>query len=109
MTTTDREFCIGDQLTFRCTIAASSYEWRVTGFLGGSMGNGGITSGLNVTVGEFMLSASGIDSARMSTLQVTVFEGLIGERTVTCRVPGISTGGQSDTITVLGESFHHTY
>ena len=44
----------------------------------------------------------------MSTLQVTVFEGLVGERTVTCREAGTSTGGQSDTITVLGESFHHT-
>ena len=32
-----------------------------------------------------MLSSSGIDASRMSTLQVTVFEGLVGERTVTCR------------------------
>ena len=40
MTTTDREFCIGDQLTFRCTLALSAYEWTVTGFLDGSMGNG---------------------------------------------------------------------
>ena len=52
-----------------------------------------------------MLSASGVDAARMSTLQVTVFEGLVGERNITCRDPGIATGGQSDTITVLGESF----
>ena len=44
----------------------------------------------------------------MSTLEVTVFKGLVGERTVTCREPGTSTGGQSDTITVLGESLHHT-
>ena len=55
-----------------------------------------------------MLSASGFNAARMSTLQVTVFEGLVGERTVTCREGYTSTGAQSDTITVLGESFHHT-
>ena len=109
MTTTDTEFCIGEQLTFRCTFAASSYEWTVTGFLDGSMGNGGITSGQNVTVEEFVISTSGIDVARTSTLQVTVFQGLVGERTVTCREPGTTTGGQSDTITLLGESFHHTY
>ena len=109
MATTDREFCIGDQLTFRCTIAVSSYEWIVTGFLDGTVGNGRIIIGTNETVGEFMLSASGVDAARMSTLQVTVFEGLVGERTVTCRETGTTTGGQSDTITVLGESFHHTY
>ena len=62
-----------------------------------------------MTVGEFVISTSGIDSARMSSLQVTVFEGLVGERTVTCSEPGTSTGGQTDTITVLSESFHHTY
>ena len=109
MTTIDREFCIGDQLTFRCTIAASAYEWTVTGFLDGSMGNGAISSGQNMTVEEFVISTSGIDAARMSSLQVTVFEEIAGERTVTCREPGTSAGGKSDTITVLGESFHHTY
>ena len=109
MTTTDTEFCIGEQLTFRCTFAASSYEWTVTGFLDGRMGNGAITSGWNMTVDEFVISTSGIDAARMTTVQVTVFDGLVGERTVTCREPCITTGGQSDTITLLGESFHHTY
>ena len=54
-----------------------------------------------------MLSASGVDAARMSTLQVTVFEGIVGERTVTCRESTTTTGGQSDTITVLGELFNH--
>ena len=44
----------------------------------------------------------------MSTLRVTVFEELMGERTVTCRVSGITTGGLSDNITTLGKSFYHT-
>ena len=107
-TTSDRQFCIGDQLTFRCTIARGSYDWIVTGFLDGIVGNGRITIGTNETVGEFMLSASGVDDARMSSLQVTVFEGLVGGRTVTCREAGTTTGGQSVTIRVLGESLHNT-
>ena len=86
----------------------SSYDWTITSFLDGTVGNGRIIIGTSEIVGEFMLSASGADAARMSSLQVTVFEGLIGERTVTCREGGNSTGAQSDTITVLGESFHHT-
>ena len=108
MTTTDTEFCIGEQLTFRCTFAASSYEWTVTGFLDGSMGNGGIRSGENMTVEEFVISTGGANADRMSSLQVTVFQGLVGERTITCREPGTTMGEQSDTITVLGESFHYT-
>ena len=86
-----------------------SYDWIVTGFLNGTVGNGRITIGTNETVGEFMLSASGINDGRMSSLQVTVFEGLVGERTVTCKETGTTIGGQSVTITILGESFHHTY
>ena len=94
-------------MTFRCTITSSAYDWTVTGFLNGSVGNGRITAGTSGTVGEFMLSASRVDAARMSSLQVTVFEGLVGGRTVTCREAGTTTGEQSDTITVLGGSFHH--
>ena len=66
----------------------SSYDWTVTGFLNGTMGIGRITIGTTETVGEFIFSASGFDAERMSTLQVTVFEGLVGERTVTCREAG---------------------
>ena len=108
MTTNERVFCIGDQLTFRCTSRESAYSWIVTGFLNGTIGNGRVLTGANETDGEFMLSASGINNDRMSTLQVTVFEGLVGERTVTCREGGTTSGGQSDTITVLGESFRHS-
>ena len=61
MTTSDREFCIGEQLIFKCTMAVGSYEWTVTGFLDGTVGNGRISIGTTETVGEFMLSASGID------------------------------------------------
>ena len=42
----------------------------------------------------------------MSKLQVTGFEGLVGERTVACTVGGTTTGRQSDNITVLGESLY---
>ena len=79
----------------------------MTGFLNGTIGNGRVLTGANEMDGEFMLSASGINNDRMSTLQVTVFEGLVGERTVTCREGGTVTDGQSVTITVLRESFHH--
>ena len=108
MTTNEREFCIGDQLTFRCTSRESAYSWIVTGFLNGTIGNGRVLTGANEMDGEFMLSASGINNDRMSTLQVTVFEGLVGERTVTCREGGTTDGGQSVNITVLGESFSHS-
>ena len=104
MTTNESEYCIGAQLTFRCTLAASSYDWVVTGFLDGSVGNGKITIETNETVGEFMLSASGIDDTRMTSLQITVFQGLVGVRTIKCRETGTTIGGVSDTITVLGES-----
>ena len=108
MTNSDREFCIGEQLTFWCTMAVGSYEWTVTCFLDGTVGNGRITIGTDKTVEEFMLSASGVDAARMSSLQVTVFKGLIGESAVSCRESGITTGGLSDNITILGKSFYHT-
>ena len=91
-----KEFCIGERLTFRCTSAESAYAWIVTGFLDGTNGNGLLTTtetGTSETVGEFMLSASGVDAARMSSLEVTVFEGLVGERTVTCREGGTTAGG----------------
>ena len=107
MTTFDREFCIGEQLTFRCTLAESSYDWIITGFLNGTSGNGRVTNGNNEVDGEFMLSASGVNDGRMSTLQVTVFEGLIGERIVTCREASTTIGGQSDNITIIGKPFYH--
>ena len=109
VTTTVRKFCIGEQLIFRCTSAEPAYAWIVIGFLDGSASNGLIVTteaGTNETVGEFMLSASGINDGRMSSLQVTVFEGLVGERTVTCREGGTTAGGESVRITVLGELFH---
>ena len=72
------------------------------------MGNGRITNGNNEAVrGEFILSASGADAigvdTRMSTLQVTVFEGLVGERNITCGETGRSSNTLSVTITVRGE------
>ena len=109
--TSGRELCIGANLTFRCSISVSSYAWTVTGFLDGYVGNGRITLGETLTVGEFTLSASGAVTAnndtRRSSLQVTTFEGLVGERTVTCIEPGNPFNSQTATITVLGEFIHY--
>ena len=55
-----------------------------------------------------MLSASGVNAARMSSLQVTVFEGLVGDKTITCRDAGTTMGGQSVNISILSESFYRT-
>jgi len=101
--TTDREFCIGAQLTFRCTLSEGSYDWIIPSFLNGREGNGKVVIGNTESVGEFVLSASGIDDTRMSTLQVTVFELLVGERTVKCRETGARSNTQVATITVLGK------
>jgi len=100
--TNKRIFCIGVHLTFRCTITRSTFEWIVPPFLNGAIGKGRLSVGNSETVGQFMLSASGVDATRMSTLQVTLFEGLVGERTITCREPATTTDAQSTTITVLG-------
>ena len=48
------EFCIEDQLTFRCVITTSSYAWTVTGFLDGNAENGLISVGANEAVGVFL-------------------------------------------------------
>ena len=108
-------FCIGEQLTFRCTLSVDSYDWVIPGFLDGTVGNGRITigktaDGNNEAVGQFMLSTSGIvaivTDTRKSTLQVTVFEGLVGERNISCGVTGSATNTQSVTITVLLGEFN---
>ena len=44
----------------------------------------------------------------MSSLQVTLYEGLVGERNITCRDPGTTTGGQTVTIALLSESFYRS-
>jgi len=99
----EREFCIGAELTFTCSLAESAYDWIIPSFLNGTLENGRISVGSSETVGEFMLSASGDGATRMSTLQVTLFEGFVGNRDITCRETGTTIGGQSATITVLGE------
>ena len=108
MTTNNTEFCIGEWLTFRCPLREGSYDWILTYFLDGTVGNGRISTGNTFAAGEFMLSASGVEildtDTRMSSLQVTVFEGLVGMRTVACRDTGSISNTQSATITVLGES-----
>jgi len=86
MVTNERQFCIGFQLTFRCTLAESAYDWIVSPFMNGVLGNVAATGGgQTVTVGRFLLNGSGVDVGRMSTLQVTLFEGLVGNTTVSVR------------------------
>ena len=107
--TTNREFCIGANLTFKCTIAVGAHDWTVIGFLGGTERNGRVTNGVTKTAGEFTLSAFGIatvnNDTRRSLLQVTIFERLVGKRTVTCQETGNIFNTQKATITVLGELF----
>ena len=104
--TTNREFCIGANLTFKCSIAVGAYEWTVIGFLGGTERNGRVTIGETKTAGEFTLSAVGVATAnndtRRSLLKVTTFQRLVGERTVTCQEIGNNFNTQKATITVLG-------
>ena len=102
--TTDREFCIGEELIFRCTLTERSYDWIVTSYLDRTSGNGRIEVGANETIGEFLLSASGTDFTRMSTAQITTFEGLVGQRNITCHETGNIYSVQTAMITVLGES-----
>ena len=108
MTTNNTEFCIGEWLTFRCPLREGSYDWIITDFLNGTVGNGRISNGNNMAVGGFMLAASGVESldadTRTSTVLVAAFEGLVGERTVTCGESASISNTQSVTITVLGES-----
>ena len=101
--TANRELCIGEQLIFRCRITVGSYDWIVLPFLDGTNGNGRILVGESRTDGHITLSASGVGAARMSTLQVTLFEGLVGERNISCAETGNRGNSEIVTITVLGE------
>ena len=103
MTTIDREFCIGELLIFRYTLTESSYDWIVTSYLEGTGGNGRITIGANEAIGEFLLSASGTDIARMGKAQLTTFEGLVGQRNVTCQETENIHSVQTAMITVSGD------
>ena len=105
MTIADREFCIGEQLTFRCTIEVGSHDWIVLPFLNGTTGFGRIAVGDSRIDGQFFLSSSGTGDSRMSSLQVTVFKGLIGDTMFTCAETGNRGYSQAATITVLGEFF----
>ena len=104
--TTNREFCIGANLTFKCSIAKGAYDWTVIGFLGRTERNGRVSNGETKTAGEFTLSAVGFATAnndtRRSLLKVTTFQRLVGERTVTCQEIGSTINTQNVTITVLG-------
>ena len=101
--TSDREFCIGQQLSFMCSLALSAYEWILPPFLNGTVENGRVVINETGRIGEFTLSAKGTGFERTSSLNVSVFEELVGERVVTCREAsaGPSSVNQSVTITVL--------
>jgi len=94
-------------LTFKCTLAAASYDWTVTSFLDGTPENGRISVGSNKTVGEFSLSANGQYNNRTSTLQFTVFDELCNNTTVTCSEASTTTEGQCTSFRVLGEYAQH--
>jgi len=101
--TSERQFCVGVQLTFTCTILRSTFDWIFPPFLNGTLRNGRVSLGNTETVGEFTLTASGFNDRRKSTLQVTLFKRLVGDTNVTCVETGTTNNRQSATITVLRE------
>ena len=83
-----------------------SYDWIAPPFLNGTTGLGRIPVGESRTDGQFTLSGSGDGTTRTSSLQVTVFEGLVGYTMFMCTETGNSgSTSQAATITVLGEFF----
>ncbi len=84
VTTSQPQFCTGDELVFTCTLAESAHDWIALPFLDGSVGNGRVILGTTETVGNITLSGSGTGSGRRSTLQVTAFPGLNGVN-ILCR------------------------
>ena len=104
MTTSQTQFCTGDELVFTCTLTVAAYEWVALPFLDGSLNNGGVTVGATVTVGNITLSASGSGSGRRSTLQVTAFPGLNGVNILCRETGGDPNVNQNINITVLGKN-----
>ncbi len=104
MTSSQPQFCTGDELVFTCTLTEAAYEWVALPFLDGSWNNGGVTVGATVTVGNITLSASGSGSGRRSTLQVTAFPGLNGVNILCRETGGDPNVNQNINITVLGKN-----
>ncbi len=105
VTTSQTQFCTGDELVFTCTLAVSAYDWVALPFLDGTPSNGRVSLGINEIVGNFTLSASGVGSGRRSTLQVTAFPGLNGVK-ILCRESGGDPSYiQNITISVLGKNY----
>ncbi len=103
VTTSQAQFCTGDELVFTCTLAVGGYQWVALPFLDGSVGSGSVASGESDTVGNITLSTSGTGSGRSSTLQVTAFPGLNGANILCREASGDPNINQNVTITVFGE------
>ena len=103
MKTSETQFCTGEELVFTCTLAESAYDWVALPFLNGTV-NGRVTLDTTETVGNITLSASGVDSGRRSSLQVTAFPGLNGVNILCREAHGDPTIYQNVTIRVLGKN-----
>ncbi len=104
VTSSQTQFCTGDELVFTCTFTASLNEWVVLPFLDGTPGNGRIPLDTTETVGNITLSASGTGDGRRSALQVTAFPGL-NEVNILCReAEGDPNVNQNATIRVIGKN-----
>ncbi len=103
VTTSQTQFCIGDELVFTCTLIVSAYDWVVVPFLDGSPDNGRIALDTTETFGNFTVSASGIGPTRTSTLQVTAFPGL-NRVNILCRESGDPGNSQSVNVRVFGKT-----
>ncbi len=104
VTTSQTQFCTGDELVFTCTLTESAYEWVVPQFLNGFAGNGRVTVPDTETVGNITLTATGTGSGRRSTLQVTAFPGLNGVNILCREFGGDPNVNQNVNITVLGKN-----
>ncbi len=109
MTSSQTQFCTGDELVFTCTLAVSGYDWVVLPFLNGTSNNGRIALDTTVTVGNFTVSASGTGPTRTSTLQVTAFPGLNGVNILCREAGGDPNVNQSVDITVLGKNIRFIF
>ncbi len=103
-TTSQTQFCTGDELVFTCTLAMSGYDWVALPFLNGTPDNERIALNTTKTVGNFTLSASGSGSGRRSTLQLILFPGLNGVNILYRESGGDPNVNQSVDITVLGNN-----
>ena len=106
MSTNRTQFCIGEVLTFVCSLGnIRLFKWTVGSLISGTDRLIGVAGGGATTTSIFEIfniTASSIGTNAISSLQVAAFPGLNGTL-VTCANPSDSTQNQSVTLIVLGK------